>query len=57
MRKSWRPGQEGGLSIGQFKEFVELLESFFHMHSSVAGHNPYNLFILTIDYSKTFTTR
>jgi len=28
------------------------------MHRSIiAGHNPYNLFILTIDYSKNFTTR
>jgi len=27
------------------------------MHRSIAGYNPYNLFILTIDYSKNFTTR
>jgi len=26
------------------------------MHRSIAGYNPYNLFILTIDYSKNFTT-
>jgi len=27
------------------------------MHRSIAGYNPYNLFIITIDYSKNFTTR
>jgi len=27
------------------------------MHRSIAGHNPYNLFVLTIVYSKIFTTR
>jgi len=26
------------------------------MHRSTAGYNPYNLFSLTIDYSKNFTT-
>ena len=26
------------------------------MHRSIAGYNPYNLFILTKDYSKNFTT-
>ena len=26
------------------------------MHGSIAGHNPNNLFSLTIDYSKKFTT-
>jgi len=26
------------------------------IHRSIAGYNPYNLFILTIDYSKNFTT-
>jgi len=26
------------------------------MHRSIAGYNPYNLFSLTIDYSKNFTT-
>ena len=26
------------------------------MHRSIAGYNPYNLFILTIDFSKNFTT-
>jgi len=26
------------------------------MHRSIAGHNPYNLFNLTIAYSKNFTT-
>ena len=26
------------------------------MHRSIAGHNPYNLFISTIDYSTDFTT-
>ena len=26
------------------------------MHRSIAGYNPYNLFIITIDYSKNFTT-
>jgi len=26
------------------------------MHRSIAGHNPYNLFILTIVYSKNLTT-
>jgi len=26
------------------------------MHRSIAGYNPYNLFILTIDYSTNFTT-
>ena len=26
------------------------------MHRSIAGYNPYKLFILTIDYSKKFTT-
>ena len=28
----------------------------FRMHRSVAGHNPYNLFMLTIYRSKNFTT-
>jgi len=27
------------------------------MHRSIAGYFPYNLFIITIDYSKNFTTR
>jgi len=27
------------------------------MHRSIAGHNPYNLFILTIYCNKNFTTR
>ena len=27
------------------------------MHRFVVGHNPYNLFIVIIDYSKIFTTR
>ena len=27
-----------------------------NMHRSIAGHNPYNPFILTIVYSKNFTT-
>ena len=26
------------------------------MHRSIAGYNPYNLFIITIDYSKNFIT-
>ena len=26
------------------------------MHRIIAGYNPYNLFILSIDYSKNFTT-
>ena len=26
------------------------------MHISIAGYNPHNLFILTIEYSKNFTT-
>jgi len=26
------------------------------VHRSIAGYNPYDLFILTIDYSKNFTT-
>jgi len=26
------------------------------MHRSIAGYNPYNLFSLTIDYSKNFTS-
>jgi len=29
---------------------------YFYMHRSIAGYNPYNLFILTKDYSKNFTT-
>jgi len=28
----------------------------FTMHRSISGHNPYTLFILTVDYSKNFTT-
>jgi len=27
------------------------------MHKFIAGHSPYNLFVLTIDYSKILTTR
>jgi len=27
------------------------------MHRSIAGHNPYTPFSLTIEYSKNFTTR
>jgi len=31
--------------------------TYWPMHRSIAGYNPYNLFIITIDYSKNFTTR
>ena len=33
-----------------------LPDSFRAMHRSIAGHNPYNLFILTIVYSKNLPT-
>ena len=29
----------------------------YAMHKFIAGYKPYNLFILTVDYSKNFTTR
>jgi len=37
-------------------EVTSQLAASGRMHRSIDGHNPYNLFILTTDYSKNFTT-
>jgi len=52
------------IEFSHFSSIGQVIKQLFHMwfwnsrtvHRSIAGHNPYNLFIVTIVYSKKLTT-
>ena len=46
----------GQTVVREFGSVVKHMTADTGLHRSIAGHNPYNLFILTIDYSNDFTT-